>query len=197
MKKKLNRNQVKSKTVPETMFDIDNEHNISTAAPCRKVKAARRPGPPARPVAPGPGPIFPPAFPVPGPEPIPPGMRPSVRPPARPPVRPIPPGPEPIPPGMRPPVRPPARPPVRPPAKPPARPPVVRPPVCPPAPGVFCPPGMPPNRIYVVRRGDTLRGIARMFGVSVRNLMFVNNLRRPTIRVGQRLVIPPIPIVPL
>ena len=162
MKKNLNHNQRKSKTVPETMFDIDNEHNISTAAPAEPVKAARVPRPPTRPV-PGPEPTFPPAFPVPGPEPIPPGMRPPVRPPAR----------------------------------PPARPPVVRPPVCPPAPGVFCPPALPPNRTYVVRRGDTLRRIARMFGVSVRNLMFVNNLRRPTIRVGQRLVIPPIPIVPL
>jgi len=58
------------------------------------------------------------------------------------------------------------------------------------------PPRARPHRIYVVRRGDTLRGIARRFGVSVENIIFMNNLRRPIIHVGQRLRIP-IPIAPL
>ena len=64
-------------------------------------------------------------------------------------------------------------------------------PIRPPGPEPL-PPGTrpPPNRVYVVRRGDTLRSIARRFGVSVENIMFMNNLRRPTIHVGQRLIIP-------
>lgn len=45
--------------------------------------------------------------------------------------------------------------------------------------------------VYVVRRGDTLSGIARRFGVSQRALMQANSLRNPNfIWVGQRLRIP-------
>ncbi len=43
--------------------------------------------------------------------------------------------------------------------------------------------------IYTVRRGDTLYGIARRFGVSVRRLKRWNGLRRNLIRPGQRLII--------
>lgn len=48
----------------------------------------------------------------------------------------------------------------------------------------------PKNRIYIVRRGDTIWSIARMFGVSVQNIMFVNGLRAPVVFPGQRLIIP-------
>lgn len=69
----------------------------------------------------------------------------------------------------------------------PSRPPVTqpRPPVIPPA-----------NKVYIVRRGDTLWSIARKFNVSVQNIMFINGLIFPFIFPGQRLIIP-IGIVPL
>lgn len=44
---------------------------------------------------------------------------------------------------------------------------------------------------YVVTEGDTLSGIASMFGVSVRTIMEANNITNPnTIRAGQKLIIP-------
>jgi len=43
---------------------------------------------------------------------------------------------------------------------------------------------------YVVRRGDTLYGIARHLGTTVQAIMAANNLRSSMIRVGQRLVVP-------
>ncbi len=43
--------------------------------------------------------------------------------------------------------------------------------------------------IYTVRRGDTLYGISRRFGVSVRRLKRWNRLRRNLIRPGQKLII--------
>ena len=46
------------------------------------------------------------------------------------------------------------------------------------------------NRTYFVRRGDTLWSIARMFGVSAQDIMFVNNLVFPVVFPGQRLIIP-------
>jgi len=42
---------------------------------------------------------------------------------------------------------------------------------------------------HVVRRGDTLIGIAQQYGVSVANVKAWNNLRSNTIRIGQRLKI--------
>ncbi len=45
--------------------------------------------------------------------------------------------------------------------------------------------------VYVVRRGDTLSGIARKFGVSVQNLREWNHLRSSRLRRGQRLVVLP------
>ena len=45
-----------------------------------------------------------------------------------------------------------------------------------------------PNGVHVVARGDTLSGIARTYGVGVRDLQAWNSLgRRSTIRVGQKL----------
>ena len=44
--------------------------------------------------------------------------------------------------------------------------------------------------IYVVKRGDTLIGIARRFGTSVAAIQQANNLRGTIIYVGQRLKIP-------
>jgi murein DD-endopeptidase MepM/ murein hydrolase activator NlpD len=47
--------------------------------------------------------------------------------------------------------------------------------------------------IYVVREGDTLVGIAKMFGVSVNTLLWANNIGRyDVIRVGQNLMILPV-----
>ena len=46
--------------------------------------------------------------------------------------------------------------------------------------------------VYVVKDGDTLSGIADMFGVSTNTIVWANNLRGQTIRVGQELVILPI-----
>lgn len=48
----------------------------------------------------------------------------------------------------------------------------------------------PQNRIYVVRRGDTIWSISRRFGISVQDIMFVNNLTFPVVFPGQRLIIP-------
>lgn len=48
----------------------------------------------------------------------------------------------------------------------------------------------PQNRVYIVRRGDSLWSIARRFGVSVQRLMATNNLTFPVIFPGQRLIIP-------
>jgi membrane-bound lytic murein transglycosylase D len=45
-------------------------------------------------------------------------------------------------------------------------------------------------RIYTVRRGDSLFGIARRFGVSIQALKLRNGLQGDLIRVGQRLIIP-------
>ncbi len=44
---------------------------------------------------------------------------------------------------------------------------------------------------HVVKRGDTLSGIARRYGVSVRKLKQANQIRSSVVRVGQTLVIPP------
>jgi murein DD-endopeptidase MepM/ murein hydrolase activator NlpD len=59
------------------------------------------------------------------------------------------------------------------------------------------PPSPPPttntasNQIYVVRAGDTLAAIAAQFGVSLPELLRVNNITNPNlISVGQRLIIP-------
>jgi LysM repeat protein len=46
--------------------------------------------------------------------------------------------------------------------------------------------------IYVVRSGDTVSGIAKMFGVSVNTVIWANNLPGSTIREGQTLIILPI-----
>ncbi|MFZ1061274.1 MAG: LysM domain-containing protein, partial [Candidatus Rokuibacteriota bacterium] len=45
--------------------------------------------------------------------------------------------------------------------------------------------------IYHVKEGDTLSGIAKRFGVSLRALIDANGLQRPdALRLGQRLLIP-------
>lgn len=51
-----------------------------------------------------------------------------------------------------------------------------------------------PDRVYRVRRGDTLSHIARRTGIPVSRIMAANGLRnRHRIRVGQKLVLPGIP----
>lgn len=44
---------------------------------------------------------------------------------------------------------------------------------------------------YVVQDGDTLGQLARDFGVSRDTIRWVNSLPTQTIRVGQKLIIPP------
>lgn len=45
--------------------------------------------------------------------------------------------------------------------------------------------------LHTVRKGETLSGIARLYGVSLRALIEINHLSRPgALRVGQRLLIP-------
>ncbi len=44
--------------------------------------------------------------------------------------------------------------------------------------------------VHKVRRGDTLIGIARRYGVAVADIRAFNRLRGSTIRIGQQLVIP-------
>ena len=46
------------------------------------------------------------------------------------------------------------------------------------------------NEVYVVKRGDTLYGISNQYGVSVTDIMKINNLKSVTIQVGQILKIP-------
>jgi len=48
-------------------------------------------------------------------------------------------------------------------------------------------------RIYRVRSGDTLTGIARHFGVSMMTLWWANHLKsKDALKVGQKLLIPPV-----
>jgi membrane-bound lytic murein transglycosylase D len=52
------------------------------------------------------------------------------------------------------------------------------------------------DREYIVRRGDTAGSIARRYKISLRELVAANNLNRQAmIRIGQRLIIPPPPLV--
>lgn len=46
--------------------------------------------------------------------------------------------------------------------------------------------------VYTVQGGDTLGGIAEMFGVSTNTIVWANNLKSKTLKVGQELVILPI-----
>lgn len=46
--------------------------------------------------------------------------------------------------------------------------------------------------VYVVRQGDTLSEIAEMFGVSTNTILWANNVKANSIKVGQELVILPI-----
>ncbi len=56
---------------------------------------------------------------------------------------------------------------------------------------VINPPQQDPNgRIYVVKQGDTLMGIARKMGVSAAAILKANKLQSGVIYVGQRLKIP-------
>ena len=46
--------------------------------------------------------------------------------------------------------------------------------------------------VYVVRKGDTLSEIAEMFGVSANTILWANDIKANSIKVGQELVILPI-----
>ena len=57
----------------------------------------------------------------------------------------------------------------------------------------------PEARVHVVARGDTLSGIAVRYGVSVAALVTANRLpsERATLKVGQRLTVPPATAAPV
>jgi LysM repeat protein len=46
--------------------------------------------------------------------------------------------------------------------------------------------------VYIVRRGDTLAGIAKMFNVSKNTILWANDIKNGTIKEGQELVILPV-----
>ena len=46
------------------------------------------------------------------------------------------------------------------------------------------------NQIYTVKAGDTLYGISNQFGVSITDLVNLNNIKNNTITIGQTLKIP-------
>jgi LysM repeat protein len=46
--------------------------------------------------------------------------------------------------------------------------------------------------VYIVRRGDTLPQVAKMFGVSTNTILWANNLKSSSLKEGQELVILPI-----
>jgi len=46
--------------------------------------------------------------------------------------------------------------------------------------------------VYVVRKGDNLSSIAKMFGVSVNTILWANDMRASTLKEGQQLVILPV-----
>ena len=48
------------------------------------------------------------------------------------------------------------------------------------------------HSVYLVQPGDTLSKISRLHGTSVASLKEVNNLRHDLIKIGQRLLVPPI-----
>ena len=60
-------------------------------------------------------------------------------------------------------------------------------------------PPAPEARVHVVARGDTLSGIAARYGVSVAALVTANRLvsERATLKVGQRLTVPPATTAPV
>src|SRR5262245_26185798 len=87
------------------------------------------------------------------------------------------------------PTAPPTAPPTEAPTSPPTEPPTASPTPEPPTPT----PQAAARRTYVVQRGDTLRGIAEQFNVSVQALLDANNLtaeEADSLRVGQELIIP-------
>ena len=53
------------------------------------------------------------------------------------------------------------------------------------------PRGTPGRLVYTVKRGNNLRAIADIFSVRYRDIMAWNDLRRSTLRVGQKLLIHP------
>jgi LysM repeat protein len=46
--------------------------------------------------------------------------------------------------------------------------------------------------VHVVRQGETLYGIARLYGMSTKDLMATNNLSTEQIYIGQKLVVVPV-----
>lgn len=63
--------------------------------------------------------------------------------------------------------------------------------VIPPAPTNFPEEPVPRQTfVYTVKQGETLPEIASRFGLSVRDIMFINRLNIPFVFPGQRLIIP-------
>ncbi|MCA9353456.1 peptidoglycan DD-metalloendopeptidase family protein [Candidatus Nomurabacteria bacterium] len=58
--------------------------------------------------------------------------------------------------------------------------------------GVFVPASSDDISLYIVRNGDTLSEIAKMYNVSVNTIIWANDLKGKSIRPGQELVILPV-----
>jgi LysM repeat protein len=59
------------------------------------------------------------------------------------------------------------------------------------APPIASPTSLPPLLVYTVQEGDTLGAIAQTYGVTVEELMAINNLADPNVlSIGQTLIIP-------
>jgi LysM repeat protein len=48
----------------------------------------------------------------------------------------------------------------------------------------------PPTKVYVVKKGDTLSGIAAKYRTTVSQLKKVNKLKSDNLQIGQKLTIP-------
>jgi peptidoglycan endopeptidase LytF len=59
------------------------------------------------------------------------------------------------------------------------------------------PPTLEPEVIYTVQKGDNLYTIARQYGVTVNAIREANNLKTDLLSIGQRLIIPTVPVGPL
>ena len=53
------------------------------------------------------------------------------------------------------------------------------------------PPVIPPKKIFVLGAGDSAASIAMMYGVRAEEIIRLNNLSSPDVKVGQTLKIPP------
>jgi LysM repeat protein len=51
-------------------------------------------------------------------------------------------------------------------------------------------PAIPPTTTYVVKKGDTLYGIATTYGTTVAEIKRINGLTSNSLKIGQKLQVP-------